>query len=226
MFLAPPKSAPFRPRNRREVVRDVREAVLELLEVIWGTMDVARKLFQENKKGPRKSMVERSLEDIQYNTSPESMLTTPIILSGLPSSTHLLTLPPSILSYKPYIDLTSPSAHVDTSILCSKLSIWFNEAMEGFAGRLRVWFAGLKSVREVWGVRQNVLERLQATHGLDETEKAKVQSVLERIVKEKMCDVTSAALEDLERRLDSSLRSVVQEIRDGIDKTHLGELIT
>ena len=225
MLLAPPTPAPQQLRNHREVVRDVRDAVLELLQVIWGTLSTARELFQENERdGRRQSLVEQSLEDIQSDSPPESVLTTSTLLSTLPSSTHLLTLPPSILSYKPYIDLTSPSARVDTSILHSKLSMWFSKGMEGFEGRLRVWFVGLESIREVWGLRRKVLERLQAVQGLDASEKTKVRSVLDSMVQEKIGSVASAALEGLERTLDRTLRDVVQEVREGADKTHLGEL--
>ncbi|KAF8526448.1 hypothetical protein JB92DRAFT_1113946 [Gautieria morchelliformis] len=220
--VTPPSPGPRRIRNRKDVVREVRDAVTELLDVILGTMRVARDIFRASEEeGRRNSLVEQSLEDIQRDSSPESVLTTSTLLSTLPSSTHLLTLPPAILSYKPYIDLSSPTAHVDPSVFDAQLSTWFHKAMEGFKGRLRVWFAGLESMQEVWGLRRKVLERLQTVHGLDMTEKMKVQSVLDSSVRERMGEVASAALDRLERSLEDTLRKAVQDIREGVENTHL-----
>lgn len=223
MLLPPPNSTPRRTRHRKDVVRDVRDAVLELLEVIWGTTRIVRDLFCANEEeGLQLSLVERSLENLQSDSPPDSTLTTSILLSTLPSSTHLLTLPPPILSYKPYIDLASPSAHVDPSALDAKLLTWFSKATEGFEGRLQVWFTGLRSIREVWGLRRKVLEKLKGVQGLNETEKERVQIVLDSGVRKRVGEVVNAALGDLESNLDSTLRSVVQDIREGVDDTQSG----
>lgn len=225
MLLNPPSPTPRQARNRKEVVRDVRNAVLELLEVIWGTIGIARDIFRKSDEGLRKSLVERSLEDIQGDSPSDVALTTSTLLSTLPSSTHLLTLPPSILSYRPYMDLTSPSAHVDPSVLDTKLSMWFSNAMEGFQGRLQVWFAGLQSIRELWGMRRKMLESLHTVQGLNDAEKRTVQSVLDNGVQERVGEVASAALEDLEGCLDSTLKSVLRDIKEEAGNTQLGKSI-
>ena len=210
-------------RSRKDVVKDVRETVMELLDVIGGTMRIARDIFLPHGGEDRqKSLVERSLEDIQSD-APHSVFTTSSLLSTLPSSTHLLTLPHSILSYKPFIDLTSASTHVDPSVLDTKLSTWFDKAIQGFEGRMHAWFAGLETIREVWGVRRKVLERLKASQGLERHERVKVRSVLDEAVRDRACEVARAALDDVEERLDGALCKAVQDVREGGEDCRFGE---
>ncbi|KAF8516129.1 hypothetical protein BU17DRAFT_67552 [Hysterangium stoloniferum] len=201
-------------RRRKNAVRDVREALLEVLHVICGTMRITRDIFHPD-KNQGLSLVEQSLQQMQCSTPTETTITTSSLLSTLPSSTHLLTLPPSILSYKPYIDLTSPSTHVDPSVLDTKLSSWFDKATRGLKGRVQAWLAGLENIREVWNLRRKLLEKLQTNEGLDDPEKTQIESLIDTGVQVRIVELTNTALEKLESCLDETLRATVQDIKKG-----------
>ncbi|KAF8581650.1 hypothetical protein K439DRAFT_1618864 [Ramaria rubella] len=207
----PTGRSPTHSRNRKDVVREVRTALLELFDIVYGTMGT----------NGQKSFVERSLEDIHSGNSPEIVLTTSALMTTLPSSTHLLTLPPSILSYKPYIDLKSPSSHVDPVVLHEKVSAWFDKAMGGIAGRVQVWFSCLESIREVWSIRRKVLARLHASQGLEEHERSQIQTVLDNGVKGRVGEVMALALGDLEKTLDTTLRKAVHNIKGEVKDIQL-----
>ena len=190
--------------------------------MIWGSMHIAREVFGHGNGDI--SLVERTLADIHSDTPSETVLTTSAIMSTLPSSTHLLTLPSSILSYKPYIDLTSPSAHVEPNVLDSKLFSWFDKAMQGLEGRIQVWLTGLSSIRELWTLRRNLLDRLQDSQGLELPEKTRVQNVLNAGVRDRAVQVAGASLQELEKHLERHLDKAIQELSGNNKGSKLGML--
>ncbi|KIJ26911.1 hypothetical protein M422DRAFT_271943 [Sphaerobolus stellatus SS14] len=195
-------------KNRKEALRHIKDALLEVLQMIWGSIRIARDVFGPQKDGSA-SLVEQTLTNIHSDAPSESVLTTSSLLATLPSSTHLLTLPPSIVSYKPYIDPTSSTVHIETSILDSKLSSWFEKAIHGLDGRVQVWLSGLDSIRELWTLRRKLLDKLQNSQGLQTSEKAIVQGTLDNGVRDRVIQVVNASLAALEEHLESHLHKAL-----------------
>lgn len=204
--------------KQTDIIHKLRDALLEVLEMIWGSLRVAREVFGSTPEGDP-SLIQRSLADIY---SDESTLTTVSLLSTLPSSTHLLTLPPSILSYKPYIDLTSSAVQIDPSMLNSKLSEWFDKAMNNLESHVRTRMAGVRSIHELWNLRRKLLEKLEESKGLKAIEKRKLQDVLDAGIRNRIVEVAQRALHDIEDHLTEHVKKARQDVSEGNKSSQTG----
>lgn len=210
--LANPEEKPKDPSKRKVLVNDLQKLVLDVVDTICGTMHIARDVFQ-TKKESTCSMIEQSLENFQTNDPSKALVTTSSLLSTLPSSTYLLTLPRTILTYKPYIDLASPTARVDPSVLDSKLSAWFEKALGPFNGRIQGWFGELISIDEVWSTRKKILDRMQMTYELKESDKASLQDVVDSGVRTRVIQLIDLALKTLENIMRNGLKEILEAIK-------------
>ncbi|HEV7737659.1 MAG TPA: hypothetical protein VGO47_09860, partial [Chlamydiales bacterium] len=168
------------------------------------------------------SLIYRSLADIYSDTPQGPVLTTTSLLSKLPSSTHLLMLPAPILTYKPYIDLSSSTVQIESSTLNSKLLEWFNKAADTLEGRIRAWMTELHTIRELWGLRRRLTENLDECRGLRSSERSKIQSVIDIGIRERAVEVARKALHDIEDHLDEHLIRIQQDAMDSSKNTPTG----
>ncbi|GJJ09706.1 hypothetical protein Clacol_003930 [Clathrus columnatus] len=210
---SPTEEQPKETSNRKILVSNLQKPVLDIIDVICGTMRITRDVFQA-KEGSARSMIEQYLEDLHSSNPSKTTITTSTLLSTLPSSAQLLTLPRTILTYKPYIDLTSPSTRVDPLTLDHKLLSWFEKALSAFAKRIEHWLEGLVNVNEVWSTRKKISDRLQSAHGLKESERASLQDAVDTGVRTRVVQLLNLALESLEDSLQKNLTKILQAIKD------------
>ncbi|EJD51905.1 hypothetical protein AURDEDRAFT_149495 [Auricularia subglabra TFB-10046 SS5] len=203
--------------RKKYAVADVSDVLSSVLDVLSSTVGVARAIFSSSASSP--SLIERRLRDIQSAGSPtEPMptntvesLNTPVILAGLPSSTHLLTLPPSIQSYRPYIDLDA-SAPAEIPDLEARVHDWFARGVEGVERRVGAWFATLGTVTDIWRVRARVLQRAGA---LADADRAKLGALLDDACKKRAIEVWDVKFGEMEKKLRDGLREVLDALRKG-----------
>lgn len=209
--------------RKKDAVADVSDVLSSVLDVLSSTVGVARAIFSSSASSP--SLIERRLRDIQAAGSPTEAtpaadedkadaahpLNTPNILAGLPSSTHLLTLPASIQSYRPYIDLdtSAPAAIPD---LEARVHEWFARGVEGVERRVGAWFATLGSVADIWRVRARVLQRAGA---LADADRAKLGALLDDACKKRAIEVWDVKFGEMEKKLRDGLKEVLDALRKG-----------
>lgn len=215
------------PRLRKAVVRNVQTKLEAVLEVISSTVGVARHLFLGS--SGREPLLADVLAFIQADNVPstsdlpsELKLTTPVLLSTLPSSGHFTQLPPNIKAYRPYIDngvISSLSGEGPRN----KLEGWFVKATEDLKQALGKWLSDLHTVTEIWTFRAAILRWLNSADGLEQANKKSIVVVLDdaclqqasMVWKETLNSATtgfrellSRALMELERSTPNSLLGI------------------
>lgn len=213
---------PKAPSKRKVFVNNLQKTLLDVVEVICGTMCIARDVFQMDEDLSH-SMIEQYLEDFQSSDPSKPLVTTSSLISTLPSSAHLLVLPRTILTYKPYINSTSPSTRVDPLVLDSKLSSWFEIALESFGGKILVWLRELVNINEVWSTRTKILDRLKTARRLKESEKISLQDVINNGVRVRIIQLLNLGLENLENIVQRSLQKILKTVKDNSARS-LGKL--
>ncbi|KDQ63279.1 hypothetical protein JAAARDRAFT_188871 [Jaapia argillacea MUCL 33604] len=204
----------------KAVVRDVRQKMRTVLEAVSGTVTTARDVFQAQDNG-KPSLISCVLGHIQSDPrSPsgveilptELFLTTQHLLSSLPSSTHFLSLPPNIKSYKPYVDLSSPSSTMNQAHLNHSLGKWFQKALEHYQTVMEAWMADLHTIREVWKVRIWLRKWLDGSSGLDRLENGQMKSACDAVCLKRITALWKAsfgkAQEDFRERLATALATL------------------
>ncbi|EIW87036.1 hypothetical protein CONPUDRAFT_116043 [Coniophora puteana RWD-64-598 SS2] len=136
-----------------------RASLQRALEIISRTVVTAREIFSSPAEGDRPLAV-RALEHIQAESPSteddfpsELLLDTLSLLSTLPSSSYLQILPPSIKSYKPYVDLESQSSTVSPAAVAEALDRWFQQSTASLQTAFQKWLSGLETVTQVWNLR-------------------------------------------------------------------------
>lgn len=203
-------------RSRKIIVREVRQKLKAVLEILSRTVETARAIFIGDTSHPLMSAV---LEHIQadspqaaFDLSPELRLTSSTLLSTLPSSNHFLLLPSNVRLYKPYVDSGSLSTAETTKQLAFKLNEWFQKSLRQVQQALESWFADLTSVREVWKLRKWASAWISSTEALLAEEKALLYSSLDDTCRQRATSVWKSALAsiaaDFREQLQKSLRSL------------------
>lgn len=208
--------------KRKVFVNNLQKTILDVVEVMCGTMCIARDVFQVDEDLSH-SIIEQHLEDFQSSDLSKPLITTSSLISALPSSAHLLVLPRTILTYKPYIDSTSPSTRVDPLVLDSKLTSWFEMALESFGGKILGWLCELVNINEVWSTRTKILDRLKPARRLKESEKTSLQDVVNNGVRVRIIQLLNLGLENLENIVQKSLQKILQTVKDNSARS-LGKL--
>ncbi|KZT30827.1 hypothetical protein NEOLEDRAFT_1053694 [Neolentinus lepideus HHB14362 ss-1] len=214
------RTNPKKSKIRKSVVQEVKGRLQAVLDVISRTVSTARDIFQEDVEPYHQSMIRRVLAFIQSDSSTSSanalpkdlQLTTSGLLTDLPSSTHLLYLPPNIKAYKPYVDLSSSSAVVQQSSLRTKVRDWFDAAINEFETVAETWLEDLSSIEEVWRVRKMLLKWLRSGSELQEAERARLRTVLDTMYRKRISHLWRAALLDVDTGFQGKLSSVVDNL--------------
>jgi hypothetical protein len=205
---------------RSATVREVKQALLSALDVIFRTVETSRDIFQVDNS----SMVNKALEYIQSDTldptttetlHAELQLTTQKLLSTLPSSTHFLLLPPNLKFYKPYVDLSSPSSRVPQAHLTQNLAKWFSVSTENLHATARRWISNLQSVAEVWNVRSSILKWIMAASSFEELESLRVKSLFDNLCRDRLLSIWKSAFASAESTFRAKLDSTILAIATG-----------
>ncbi|KAH7930426.1 hypothetical protein BV22DRAFT_1109288 [Leucogyrophana mollusca] len=201
--------------NASKASRVVKTSLQTALEVIVATITTARSIFYGSP-----SLAAHVLEYIQSDShsSPtptlpkELLLTTQELLSALPSSTYFAILPPAIKSYKPYVDLSSPSSSLPSSILHQKLAAWFAEAQGSLGSATERWIRSVRGVKGVWGVRCAVKTWLSGDGGKDlkESERVALGKAVDGVLRDQIVEIWRGVLGEAEREFTKEVQGMTE----------------
>ena len=204
----------------RATIRDVKKATLATLGVIFRTLSTARDVFQHCPTKPQSMMIS-ALEYIQSDSPspapsrtipPQVLLNTEGLLATLPSSTHFSLLPPSLRSYRPYVDPSSSASSVPQSLLSQKLDEWFRKSTERLRHAVKTWFSDLQCAREVWSIRSSILTCIDAASGIDQAETLSLKSSFDNACLERLLDIWKERLREAGQTFKDRLVSVAMSI--------------
>jgi hypothetical protein len=123
-----------------------------------------------------------------------------------------LFLPPSLRSYRPYVDPSSSASSVPQTQLSERLEEWFRKSMEGLQHAVKAWFADLQGAREVWNVRTSILNSIDATSGIDQAENSSLKSCFDHACLERLLDIWKGRLQEAGQKFGDRLASVTTSI--------------
>jgi len=189
------------------------------------TIGVSRSIFQDHTDINQRSLISRVLEFIQSESPDPSQVQLPKdlqmsthhLLISLPSASHFPLLPPSIRSYRPYIDITSSTSSLSGAQLSEKLRGWFQKATQDLKSAAEQWFSDLHTLKEVCEVRAWVHRWLYANTHLENSERSCIQEAVDSLVQTQVLKIWTSALDEMARAfqtaLDSSLLALKEETR-------------
>lgn len=214
------------PRLRKAVVRSVQSKLEAVLEIISSTVGVARNLFVGS--SGQKPLLADVLSFIQADPVPltgdlpsDLRLTTPVLLSTLPSSGHFTQLPPNIKSYRPYID-DGVISTLSGDSLSNKLRQWFSKASEDIKQALGKWLSDLHTVTEIWTFRAAILRWSSSADGLEEYEKTSLVTILDEACLKQASAVWKDTLDSATAEFRDLLSCALGELRDSTPTSLLG----
>lgn len=197
--------------------KDIRQSVEACLDIITRTTNAARVIFQEHET-TGKSLMTNVLENIQPNADPaglnslpaELRLSTHLLLSSLPSSSHFLLLPQTIKSYKPYVDLTSTSSTVLPSVLTKKLQDWFQKSCAEFSQALQTWTSKVSGMKEMWKLRNWIRKWLFEADGLLEDERNHLHWIVDDACRQQLTSIWTEALRNAKSGFEKELETAIK----------------
>nr|BDS00032.1 hypothesis protein 8 [Mycoleptodonoides aitchisonii] len=206
-------------RARKTIVREIRQKLEGVVDLVSHTLGTARTIFAEDTPD-EPSMMKQALQYIQTTSAPprplpaELQLTTQTLLTTLPSSSHFLLLPPSITAYKPYIDSASLSTFIPQQQLHEKLASWFRKAIGDIRIAMADWFSGLESTREVWDVHTFFLNRIGIAEDITTQEKESIKSAIDSACQHQSLVVWKSQLALAEASFREEIHSSVSILRN------------
>ncbi|KAJ6503353.1 Vps51/Vps67 domain-containing protein [Mycena vitilis] len=216
-----PETRPAPSTARKVSVREVKEATQTALDAMVKTLTTSRSIFEEAQSN--QSMIGTVLEYIQSDSaspgpslkslSSELQLTTQALLSTLPSSAHFLLLPPSLRSYKPYVDLSSSSSLIEQAHFTQVLDEWFQSSNHSLQIAASKWFSDLHTVAEVWTLRSSIRQWIDAS-GLKAGETATLKSIFDDAAQQRVLNIWKLALSDAEDAFQLQLAAATASLRD------------
>jgi hypothetical protein len=195
--------------------KDIRQSIEACLDIITRTVNAARTIFQGQETGT--SLMANVLKNIQPTANPaglnalppELRLSTQLLLSSLPSSSHFLLLPQTIKSYKPYVDLSSTSSTVPPSVLTQRLQDWFQKSSAEFSQALHTWFSKVDGMKEMWKLRNLTRKWLFDADGLLEDERRHVHQIVDDACRERLTSIWTAALRNARSGFEQELKTAL-----------------
>ncbi|KAJ7225342.1 Vps51/Vps67 domain-containing protein [Mycena pura] len=203
--------------SRKASVREVKEALQSALDAIIKTLATSRDIFEE--VDSKHSMIRTVLEYIQSDSSsPSSLpselqLTTQSLLATLPSSTQFLILPPSLRSYKPYVDLSSSSSLVEQAFFGRILDDWFQTSNQSLQVAVSKWFLDLHTVTEVWTLRSSIRQWIDFSV-LKREEVVVLKTIFDDAARQRVLGIWKLALSDAEDAFQLQLATAAASLRE------------
>ena len=232
--------------RRKELVTRLREALNEVLDLLVGTLETSKVVFgtEDVAEVPLVEQVLKSVHSGQaigrkylkhksrlsiissFHATPSPITSTPqalsttAILESLPSSQLLLQyLPPSVVSYSPYIDTSSVATRLSRQDVTSAQRLWFGESLSTLQAELRVWLTNLNILSDVWDVR-SVLLSYRNRMSAEEFNAA--LRVFDTACLERGRTLWNISLNNVQDSFKIFLRNVEQDIKNGehFDRKH------
>jgi hypothetical protein len=197
-------------RGRRKVIREVKRALCEAIDLLVGTMHTIRLIYSPEVSKP--SSVESLLIEIQTD-GQDSIISTSKVLGKLPSASLLdLYLPLSIKSYVPYIDTTGTSTHLTGDTVSLKLEKWFESNLNTLGGKLEHWVDAISNARDVDDVRSAALAA-PSFHQLSAIEQAMTTACVESVCSKRIVEIWRLAFQSLREEFAVSLSKSLELIK-------------
>ena len=212
----PYSSDPLSERHRKPV-EEVKTVIQTAVDSISHTLRATRSIYEDD-DGP--SLIRRVLEYIQSDSTsaeqsnqlpPELCLTTPTLLTTLPSSTHFLLLPPNLRTYKPYVDLNSSSSFISHSHLTHKVDEWFHQSSSSLHTAVERWFLNLKTVKDIWSVRLSTKKRISNSR-LRQEEAIHLMSLLDESCRTRIVRIWKLKLDNTSECFEDRLNSTISSL--------------
>ncbi|KAF8632950.1 hypothetical protein AX15_001554 [Amanita polypyramis BW_CC] len=208
------------------LAQEVREAMQIVLSIMVHTMKLTRDIFDcEGWEGSMmynvlKSMQPDSVESTPPGSlSPELHLTTPSVLSTLPSPIQLQLLPPDLKTYKPYVELNSASSAVSQNHISSKLGEWLTSSISIMAKSFQPWLDHLQTVKEVWNVRTSTWKWISSSQIRTE-EKSLISNTLDDIFSQRIVGLWRVVLQNAQDQFSKQLESALVSTRNPKNNSH------
>lgn len=207
-------------KSPKVVMRDVRQRLKAVLDVVVRTMGTSRTIFLQ-RSGYDWPLMHDVLRFVQGEDGTsekplptEVRLSSQTLLTSLPSSNHFLLLPTSIKSYRPYVDGSPLLASEQGDQFSRKLQEWFQKALQSIKSAMESWFAELSTIHDLWEIRRWCLAWLRKTNGLDTRETDEFEAILNAVCRQQAVKIWKSALtstdEAFRQRLSSSIATVRQ----------------
>ncbi|KAG9019493.1 hypothetical protein FRB90_001565 [Tulasnella sp. 427] len=145
-------------RRRAKALKQVRNSLRRSVDILAATLGAIREIYGGGSRA--KPLIEELLENAASPSSSDSpiAINTMSLLKSLPSSTLLIRyLPPSIQSYAPFIDTTSPSSQLSTSAVTAVSSEWHRTSLRSLEDKVSEWLQDLDAISEVWSLWTGLL---------------------------------------------------------------------
>ncbi|KAH9944230.1 uncharacterized protein BXZ73DRAFT_87170 [Epithele typhae] len=194
--------------SARSVVRETRQKTENVLSLIALTIATARVVFSYG-RAESPSLMQQALHFFQASSDsspslpPELQLSTQILLASLPSSSHLLLLPPSIRAFKPYIDGTAVGTSALQPHLEDKLESWFKKALQD---------------TRIWDVRTSLQIWLKAAEDLESSERSEIRTMVDSTSQHQAAAVWKEALASIERSFQVSVKDTMDALDQHADE--------
>ncbi|CAL1695010.1 unnamed protein product [Somion occarium] len=206
------------PRVRKAIVRNTRSKAEAALDVVAHTLGAARQLFIGTSERP--PLLMEALDYIQTDPAPptselpmELKLTTQLLLTSLPSSSHFMLLPPNIKSYRPYID-SNVASSLSKEPLNDKLQEWFIKATEDIKLSMGKWLSELHSVTEVWKLRTGLFRWMSTADGLETGETAVLMNLSDEACLHQAATIWRDVLESANTEFRAHLSSALTALKN------------
>ena len=212
-------------RASREALDSLRAA----LNAIAWTVGTARDIFHVGSKDSP-SLLVKVLAFLQVDSPSganpsipdELQLTTQTLLTSLPSSGHFSFLPEDITTYKPFIDLESPSSRVEQTTLESKLDAWMDSTMVNLRESTKTWLSRLGSIQLVWDVRNGVLKWLDENSHFSGEEQLRIRGLVDGVCQSRVQEIWHIALDAMQLALKTNLSSLLKSVKDEVADNEQG----
>lgn len=144
----------------------------------------------------------------------ELQLTTQSLLASLPSSSIFLYLPEDITSYRPFIDLDSPSSIISQDVLTSKLRDWIDSAVTNLKSTIKGWLSKLESVRAVWDVQNFIQQLLNEDNIFNADERERIWALINAACQSRVKEIWDISLKAMESSFKISLASLLNGVKE------------
>nr|GAT59019.1 predicted protein [Mycena chlorophos] len=210
---------------RKGSVREVKEAVQTTLEAMIKTLICAREVFEKTES--KQSMIRTVLELVESNVPTSDafqslprdlQISSQSILATLPSSTHFLLLPSTVRTYRPNVDLSSPSTSVDPKEFNHLLHDWFQSTKRSLEIAVSTWFSDLQTITEVWSLRATIRQWI-AVSALRQDEKDALADLFDEAAQNRVLSIWNLELADAGDAFQTQLASATTLLRDGPKET-------
>ncbi|KAJ3984576.1 hypothetical protein F5890DRAFT_1411350 [Lentinula detonsa] len=203
----------------RGSIRDIKKCILVALQSISQTIKTTRDVFQTRRT--QLSLIRATLEFIQTDSIPsaglpsELQLTTQSLLSNLPSLSHFSTLPQTLTSYKPHVDVNSQFSSLSPMHLDKTLSEWFQKCTNALQQSCQTWLSDTDSVKVVWSIRNSVRAWLHSSASLESSETGHLKVLFDEVCCRHITEIWKKGMSNAEITFRDQLTSTVISLRNG-----------